>query len=384
VTDTLASFGKPFAWQVAAYRLRLGKLVGTTAWDDLKGAEHDRAFMVAGAMKAELLADLAAAVDKAVSQGTSLAEFRRDFRDIVEKNGWHGWTGEGTKRGEAWRTKVIYKTNLATSYAAGRMAQLKASGFAFWVYSHGNALEPRIEHLGWDGLVLEPDHPFWATHAPPNGWGCSCFISGARSKAGAARGGADPEKSLPEGWQARDPRTGAPVGISKGWDHAPGASVTDLVAALAPKVEALPRQPSIDLIQSWLTMDSFARWMSAPKGFWPVARVPDAAASAIASKVTVANLSPETMAKQLREHPELTALDYLMIQRTVDLAKIRVQDTPTSMIFVFEDPEAAGYVLVVKATRSGEGLYVTSFRRLSSRDVDRDRVVRALIAKEKK
>jgi hypothetical protein len=235
VTDVLASFHKPFAWQVAAYRLRLGNLVGTRAWDDLRGAEHDRAFMVAGAMKAELLADLASAVDKAVSQGTSLQEFRRDFRDIVEKRGWHGWTGEGTKKGEAWRTKVIYKTNLATSYAAGRMAQLKASGFAFWVYSHGNSLDPRIEHLGWDGLVLEADHPFWATHAPPNGWGCSCYITGARSREGAARIGGKPDKPLPEGWLARDPRTGAPVGISKGWDHAPGASVTDLVAALAEK-----------------------------------------------------------------------------------------------------------------------------------------------------
>lgn len=380
----LASFGKPFAWQVAAYRLRLGNLVGTQAWDDLRGAEHDWAFMVAGAMKAELLADLAAAVDKAVSQGTSLDEFRRDFRDIVEKRGWHGWTGEGTKKGEAWRTKVIYKTNLATSYAAGRMAQLKASGFAFWVYRHGNSLDPRIEHLGWDGLVLEADHAFWATHAPPNGWGCSCYITGARSREAAARAGGKPDKPLPEGWLARDPRTGAPVGISKGWDHGAGASVTDLVAALAPKVEALPRQPSIDLIQSWLKMDSFAAWVAAPKGFWPVARVPDAAASAIASKVTVAHLSPETMAKQMREHPELTALDYLMIQRTVDQAKITVQDTPKSMIFIFADPEAAGYVLVVKATQSGQGLFVTSFRRLSAREIKRDRVVRALIAKEKK
>jgi hypothetical protein len=247
----IASFGKPFAWQVAAYRLRLGNLVGTQAWDDLRGAEHDRAFMVAGAMKAELLADLATAVDKAVSQGTSLQEFRRDFRDIVEKRGWHGWTGEGTKKGEAWRTKVIYKTNLATSYAAGRMAQLKASGFAFWVYQHGNSMEPRIEHLGWDGLVLEADHPFWATHAPPNGWGCSCFITGARSRAGAARVGGKPDKPLPEGWLARDPRTGAPIGISKGWDHGAGASVASTLPHIVDKLAALPALTGAQMIDAW-------------------------------------------------------------------------------------------------------------------------------------
>ncbi|MEP7218867.1 MAG: hypothetical protein ABI876_08110, partial [Bacteroidota bacterium] len=50
---------------------------------------------------------------------------------------------------------------------------------------------------------------------------------------------------------------------------------------------------------------------------------------------TVASLSPETIAKQIREHPELTALDYLMIQRTVDAATIQVQDTPNSMIFTW-------------------------------------------------
>ena len=26
---------------------------------------------------------------------------------LVEKNGWHGWTGEGTAKGEAWRTRVL-------------------------------------------------------------------------------------------------------------------------------------------------------------------------------------------------------------------------------------------------------------------------------------
>lgn len=140
--------------------------------------------MVAGATKAELLADLAKAVDKAIAEGRSLEEFRSDFRSIVEKNGWHGWTGEGTKKGKAWRTRVIYRTNMATTYAAGRRAQLLAGNFAFWVYRHGGSREPRILHLGWNGLALPPDHEFWATHSPPNGWGCSCYVVGARTAAG--------------------------------------------------------------------------------------------------------------------------------------------------------------------------------------------------------
>ncbi|SNS86902.1 Phage Mu protein F like protein [[Luteovulum] sphaeroides subsp. megalophilum] len=236
MSDLAAVFRRPFPEQVAAFRLRLRNLVPTARWDDIRRAQHDRAFMVAGALKADLLADLAAAVDKAVSQGGTLEDFRRDFRAIVESRGWHGWTGEGTAKGEAWRTKVIYRTNMATTYAAGRLAQLVAGNFSYWVYRHGGSREPRIQHLSWNGVALPPDHPFWQTHAPPNGWGCSCYIVGARTEAGIRRVGGDPAKKLPEDWDALDARTGAPAGIDKGWDYAPGASaVQDLIAMAAEK-----------------------------------------------------------------------------------------------------------------------------------------------------
>lgn len=233
------AFGRPFDEQVAAFRIRLGNLLPTAAWDDVWQEGHDTGFMVAGAMKADLLADLGAAVEKSMTQGTTLEEFRRDFRKIVEAHGWHGWTGEGTKKGEAWRTRVIYKTNMSTSYAAGRFAQLKAAGFKFWIYHHGNAREPRIEHLGWDGLVLPADHPFWASHYPPNGWGCTCYVSGARSEASARRR-AGKDVTLPKEWDAISAKTGAPVGIDKGWAYAPGRSVADQVNAAMAKLPKLP------------------------------------------------------------------------------------------------------------------------------------------------
>ncbi len=249
MTDQLTgTFRKPFREAVAAFRLRLGNLVPTARWDDLWQEQHDRAFMVAGATKADLLADLAAAVDKAISRGTSLEEFRRDFRRIVEERGWQGWTGEGTEAGEAWRTRVIYRTNMRTAYSAGRMAQLIEGGFPLWVYRHGGSAEPRIIHLGWDGLVLPPDHPFWATHAPPNGWGCSCYIVGARSFKGAQRLGGLPGKQLPEGWQKLDPKTGAPKGIDRGWAYAPGATVSqDIIGMVREKAKQLPLPLGMDL-----------------------------------------------------------------------------------------------------------------------------------------
>ncbi|WP_233270668.1 phage head morphogenesis protein [Chachezhania sediminis] len=336
--------------------------------------------MVAGATKADLLADLAAAVDKEINEGTSLEEFRRDFRQIVERRGWHGWTGEGTKAGEAWRTRVIYRTNARTSYAAGRLAQLREGKFAFWIYRHGGSLEPRPEHLAWDRIALPPDHPFWETHATPNGWGCSCYIVGARTRAGIRRLGGDPDKVLPEGWQKLDPKTGAPRGIDRGWAYAPGNTVSDTVTALRPKLDALPPQPSIDLIRSWLQEGPFAKWMEAPEGNWPLVRISTEDAARIGAQREVADLSAETALKQLRVHPELTPAEYVRAQETISRATHKVQDTPRSLIYILDEPD--GHLLVVKATRTGEGLFITSFRRMSAEGVNRDRLIRRLLRRE--
>ncbi len=235
-----ATFRKPFTEQVAAFRLRLGNLVPTSAWDDLQHSAHDRGFMVAGAMKADLLADLGAAVDKAIAEGTGIEAFRADFREIVARHGWHGWTGEGSAKGEAWRTKVIYRTNMATSMAAGRWAQLVDGKFKYLIYQHSGAAHPRLDHLSWDKMVLPFDHEFWQTHYPPNGWGCGCKVRGAHTLAGARRVGGDPDKPLPDNWNNIDPKSGAPIGIGKGWDYAPGRSVSQTINTMTEKTVNWP------------------------------------------------------------------------------------------------------------------------------------------------
>jgi hypothetical protein len=228
--------GSPFPEQLAFFRNKLGNLVPTSRWDDIQRSAHDSGFMIAGAKKADLLADLAAAVDRAASEGKSLDAFRKDFRAIVERRGWHGWTGEESLAGQRWRTRVIYRTNMATSYAAGRTAQLREGGFPWWIYKHNDSVRhPRPQHLAWDGLTLPPDHAFWRTHSPPNGWGCQCYVLGARSEAMVRRMGGDPGREPPAGWDAIEEKTGAPDGIDKGWDYQPGATVSDTVRAMADK-----------------------------------------------------------------------------------------------------------------------------------------------------
>lgn len=97
-------FNSPFDEQLAFFRQKLN--LPTARWDDILSAAHDRAFVVAGAAQADLLADLNRAVEKSIEQGMGLDEFRRDFKNAVQQNGWTGWTGEGTAGGEAWRTQA--------------------------------------------------------------------------------------------------------------------------------------------------------------------------------------------------------------------------------------------------------------------------------------
>jgi hypothetical protein len=375
VADLAATFRKPFAEQVAAFLLRLSNPVPTARWDDISREAHNSSFMVAGAIKADLLADLGQAVRKAIEDGTGLDAFAKDFRRIVAERGWHGWTGEGTEKGEAWRIRTIYRTNMRTSYAAGRLAQLVDGKYKYWIYRHGGSREPRIQHLAWDKVALAPDHPFWNAHLPPNGWGCSCYVDGARTEAGVRRLGGDPDKALPENWDARDPRTGAPVGIDKGWDYAPGRSTAETVLTLRDKFERLPPQASIDLIQDWVKSGIFEAWFAAPKGNFPLVRISEPDADRIGALKRVADLSAETAIKQKREHPELTIWDYAEAQRVVSEATEVIRDGPSSIVFLLEVPGANGYVLVVKATRTGQGLYVTSFRRVSADDGERARFV---------
>jgi len=226
-----------FQAQIDFFRAKLA--LPTERWDDIRERAHDRAFVVAGAQKADLLSDLFQAVEKSVSGGT-IGEFRKDFSAAVAKSGWTGWTGEGSKAGEAWRTRTIYQANVSTSYAAGRRAQLMEPGLLavrpFWKYVHNDGvLHPRPLHLSWNGLTLLHTHPFWGTHFCPNGWGCQCRIVAVREPAAGAM--VEP----PPGWDVIDPKTGAPRGIDKGWAYAPGASTdTSLQQMVADKMITYP------------------------------------------------------------------------------------------------------------------------------------------------
>jgi len=77
----------------------------------------------------------------------------------------------------------------------------------------------------------------------------------------------------------------------------------------------------------------------------------------------------------------LLPAEYAAAQGVVDKATHKALDGK-SVIYIREVPEGGGYVLVVKATQTGEGLWVTSYRRLHRQDAVRDSELRRLLKKD--
>ncbi|OCG64579.1 PBECR2 nuclease fold domain-containing protein [Gilliamella sp. GillExp13] len=223
------SFGSlPFKEQIEFFRRKAN--VPTNGYADIYNSEHDYAFVVAGANRNALLNDFRVAIDKAISQGTTLEEFRKDFAEIVEK---HGWSYNGSF---SWRTRIIYETNLNSSYQAGRYQQLRDAKFPYLEYLHSDYVEhPRELHQSWDHLVLNFNDPWWNTHFPPNGYGCQCRVRG-RTKGDLKRMGKNqPDKAPTINWVDRvigensgNPRiVRVPEGVDPSFEHIPGQSRLD-------------------------------------------------------------------------------------------------------------------------------------------------------------
>ena len=271
-------------------------------------------------------------------------------------------------------------------------------------------------HAKWDNVTLPVDHPFWQTHLPPNGWRCRCrwvAVTQAEYDRGYSEWRAPYSydqagnvthtppvqrvsfnKNAPEiVWRDFHNRsTGevvkTPAGVDPGFGYNPGLAlvqqqrqlITSKLAALDPAIAAAA------MAEGLVSEKAFAQWLQNPDGEMPLVVIPAADAQAIGSNRQIAILSSQTAQKQLLEHPELTPAEYMAAQSVIDNATFKVQDGLQSMIYIRElvdDPVAGGHVLVVKTTRTGEGLFITSIRRLSREEARRDSEIARLMRKKK-
>lgn len=89
----------------------------------------------------------------------------------------------------------------------------------------------------------------------------------------------------------------------------------------------------------------------------------------INSEVKTVGFSPDSLEKNKLHHPELTVSDYRKVQRVIEDAGTIIQDGGRTLVFLMLDGKI--YHAVVKATDSGEYLFMTSLRITSMEDVVR-------------
>lgn len=158
----------------------------TWNWQEASAVTHARAFTVAKAVRMDVLTSINSEVDRALSEGTTERDFIKTLTPRLQAQGWWGKQMiadsngeiEEAQLGSAARLSTIYRTNLATSYQAGRYQQQLASSetHPYWQYLAILDGNTRKSHAAMHGRVFRFDDPIWDTFYPPNDWGCRCRV----------------------------------------------------------------------------------------------------------------------------------------------------------------------------------------------------------------
>lgn len=171
--------------QEAVDYLKAKEIKITGNWQELWQEAHAKAFTVAQMAKLDLLNDIHQEVIHAVKTGMSEKDFILSLQPKLEKSGWWGKkkvikNGQEieVQLGSPRRLKTILRTNMLTSYQAGRYLNQIANSDEqpYWEYVAVNDSRTRHAHKVLNGLVFKADDPIWDTIYPPNGWNCRCRV----------------------------------------------------------------------------------------------------------------------------------------------------------------------------------------------------------------
>lgn len=133
----------------------------------LEGDARIRAFTVSGIADLDMMGDVWEAIESAVKNGETLADFRERVGELLED----AWGGK-----RPYQLETIFRTNIQTAYSAGRFQQNNHPAVKqTHPYSRydvvdddrtSDVCEPLI------GTVLPSDDPFVLTHQPPLHFNC--------------------------------------------------------------------------------------------------------------------------------------------------------------------------------------------------------------------
>lgn len=242
---------------IAALFARSQRLEPSFAWQDVWQDTHASMFTVAKSAGFDILTDIHGGLERALAEGKTFRQFASELTPLLQQKGWWGRqpafdpeTGETklAQLGSVRRLTTIFDVNMRVSYAAGHWSSFEknkaARPFLRYVHLEGQA-HPRPLHALWHNTVLPIEHPWWNTHACPNGWNCHCTLQSLSQR--------DIDRLKRQGEVLKfDPppdaaisvinrRTGevmeVPEGIDPGWAYNPGKAgfqalqATDRLAA---------------------------------------------------------------------------------------------------------------------------------------------------------
>ena len=368
------------------------------SWLDTDAATHLRSFTVAKAMRLDILGDIRTEVDRAIADGTTFKKFRKELEPKLREHGWWGRqqmvdpeTGESrlVQLGSPRRLRIIFDTNLRTSYARGQWERIErvaeARPYLRYVAVQDKRTRPR--HAAWHGTILRWNHPFWKTHYPPNGWACRCTVQ-QLSEDDLEEFGFVVSDAPPPDWDQtrewRNKRTGevqrVPRGIARGFAHNVGLrsphfdDSNRLIAAIDAAEPALQRAAVGAPWDSPLFRYHAKGEFEPEKTDWPIAVLNDRLAEFLGASSRVVRLSGATAKKQ-REHRKGQDFDfnyYAIVQQAIDRGEWFVGRTTTHIEGYVEISPTKWLKAVLKRDTPGQRLYLTTLHR-TNRPTDQKR-----------
>jgi SPP1 gp7 family putative phage head morphogenesis protein len=150
------------------------------------------AFTVSGINALDVLTDIYNELQKSLTDGTTIDEFRKNTNALLERRGYSGLT--------PYRLDNVYRTNIMTALNVGRYRQMTdpdvMTARPVWQYDAIDDSHTRPTHLALNGRAFPADNPFWLTWYPPNGYRCRCGVV-SLSTAQAKRKGLTVETKIP-------------------------------------------------------------------------------------------------------------------------------------------------------------------------------------------
>lgn len=381
--------------EAIAYFRQKGYAIGFD-YRDVWQAQHQAAFTVAKVMQLDLLQDIRAEVDRALSEGTTLREFQQRLAPTLQSKGWWGrqalrdpLTGEviEAQLGSPRRLKTIYDTNLRTAHSEGQWQRIqdRKAAFPYLQYDGGNSEHPRLQHKAWDGLVLPVDDPFWQSHLPVKEWGCKCRVIPLTRRQVERQGLTVSESPQVPSRPYINARTGEvqqiPAGVHPAFHYPPGGRRASLNRHLVERLEGAPPPLARAAIADLVRGPAFGDWYRKPAGAFPLAYLGKAVADRLGARTQLVALSEDTLAKQLKHHPEIIQDEYALVQKAIDRGIEVPGNQANTTVYVLDETD--GYVTVLKVTRDGSAVYLTSLRRLSSYQAKRDEEIQRLLNKRR-